>query len=282
LPIFNVKVGIGLAVAIAIAGTILTAADGARPILVSRQLLTDEHLSIGDEVRLSLSPTAPGEAFRIAGVFEPMANPALLGERRREVRLHLPHLIALTADPRDPAAADTVSSINVALANSEDAKAFANEVSARIPGLVTRAAMGVTGPFIVLERFHLAIALVTVIASSVFLLALMVMLVDERREIVGMLRLIGLTRRRILLQVFAEGVMIALAGAVFGVVFAVAIESGINRFFQWRYDTVLVFVHITPRVAWQSVALAVPLGIAASMLASWTLLRKQAYALARR
>ena len=37
------------------------------------------------------------------------------------------------------------------------------------------------GPFVVLERFHLAIAIVTIIASTVFLLALTVMLVDERR-----------------------------------------------------------------------------------------------------
>ncbi len=59
--------------------------------------------------------------------------------------------------------------------------------------------------FVVLERFHLAIAIVTVVASTVFLLALMLMLVDERRETVGILRLIGLPTRRILLQVFVEG-----------------------------------------------------------------------------
>ena len=77
-----------------------------------------------------------------------------------------------------------------------------------------------TTTFVVLERFHLAIAIVTVGGSAVFLLALMVMLVDERRGAVGMLRLIGLPARRILMQVLLEGPLIASSGAVFGLVLA--------------------------------------------------------------
>jgi ABC-type lipoprotein release transport system permease subunit len=252
-------------------------------ILVSRQLLTAARLRVGDLVQLSVASDGAGaRTFRIAGVYEPIANPALLGAKRLEVRMHLPDLTSLAGSPADPMASETVTSINVLLKDPQDAAAFGAELSARIPGLVARGASGNTGPFVVLRQFHLAIALVTVIASSIFLLALMVMLVDERREVVGMLRLIGFTRRRILVQVLAEGVLIALFGAAFGVAFAAGAERAINVFFQWKYDTTLVFVHITPRVAMQSVVLAVPLGVAASTLASWTLLRKQAYALARR
>jgi putative ABC transport system permease protein len=123
---------------------------------------------------------------------------------------------------------------------------------------------------------------VTVVGSAVFLLALMVMLVDERRGTVGTLRLIGFTKRRILMQVLVEGALIALAGAVFGILFALAAQGAFNRFFQWRYDTTLVFLRITPEVAWQTLALAVPLGIAASLIASWTILRQQLLALVRR
>ena len=85
-------------------------------------------------------------------------------------------------------------------------------------------------------------------ALTVFLLALTIMLVDERRETVGVLRLIGLPVRRILFQVLIEGLMIACAGAAFGLALAVASEGLINRFFQWRYDTALIFVRITPDV----------------------------------
>jgi ABC-type antimicrobial peptide transport system permease subunit len=134
----------------------------------------------------------------------------------------------------------------------------------------------------VLRRFHLAIAAVTIGAATVFLLALTIMLVDERRETVGVLRLIGLPVRRILVQVLLEGVMVAAAGAVFGLVLSFASERLINGFFQWRYDTALVFVRITPDVAMTCVAIAVPLGAAATVIASWALLRRNALRLARR
>jgi putative ABC transport system permease protein len=135
---------------------------------------------------------------------------------------------------------------------------------------------------VVLERFHLAIAIVTVLASSVFLLALMLMLVDERRATVGILRLIGVRRRRIVLHVLTEGLVIAAAGAIFGVVLSMVLEGGINRFFQWRYDTALVFVRITPGIALQSVLIAVPLGVLATVTSSWTLLRGNVFGLTRR
>jgi putative ABC transport system permease protein len=135
---------------------------------------------------------------------------------------------------------------------------------------------------VVLERFHLAIALVTILAATVFLLALTIMLVDERRETVGTLRLIGLTRGRLLRQVLVEGVFIAAVGTLFGLLFALATEGAFNRFFQWRYDTALVFLRVTPGVIIQSVLLAVPLGIAASVIASWTLLRREPLELVRR
>ena len=139
-----------------------------------------------------------------------------LGAVRLEVRLHLPDLLEMTSKEGDPLAKESVDAINVALANPVDRSAFARDVSARIPGLVVQSTAGDgqegderAATFIVLERFHLAIAIVTVIASSIFLLALMLMMVDERRSTVGILRLIGFRRRRILLHVFAEGVVIA-------------------------------------------------------------------------
>jgi cell division protein FtsX len=110
----------------------------------------------------------------------------------------------------------------------------------------------------------------------------MVMRAEERRETVGIVRLIGISQRTILLEVLVEGMLIAAAGAIFGVLFALATQGAINRFFQWRYDTALVFVRVTARIALQSVALAVPLGIAAGLAGSWTLLRRDVVSLVRR
>jgi cell division protein FtsX len=106
--------------------------------------------------------------------------------------------------------------------------------------------------------------------------------VDERRETVGVLRLIGLPARRILTQVLLEGLLIAASGAAFGLVLAWLSEGLINRFFQWRYDTALIFVRVTPDVAALCVAIAVPLGAAATVAASWALLRRNGLRLVRR
>mgnify|MGYP003693926161 CR=1 FL=1 len=62
-------------------------------------------------------------------------------------------------------------------------------------------------------------------ASTVFLLALTIMLVDERRATVGVLRLIGLPIRRILVQLFVEGVLIATIGSLFGLVLSLVSEG---------------------------------------------------------
>jgi putative ABC transport system permease protein len=218
-------------------------------------------------------------------MYEPTPDPMRLGAERLEVRLHLPDLLDMTAEPANPLDRETVDAINVAVGGSGDGRNVARRITRAIPGTAAQRTgddQRRTAPFVVLERFHLAIAIVPVLASSVVLLALMLMLVDERRSTVGILRLIGFRRSRILQHVLAEGVAIALAGAIFGIVLSLLMEGGINRFFQWRYDTALVFVRITPGVALRSIAIAVPLGIAAIVASSWSLLRADVFAVNRR
>lgn len=271
------------ALAFSCAGVAHAAGDPPQ-ILVSRQLLEARDLSVGDIVSLSASRTGKNpRPFRIAGIYEPTPDPMRLTSKHWGVRLHLPDMLALTADPDDPLALESVSRINVALADPDDAPALARDLYARVPGLfATPAAEEDATAFVVLERFHFAIAIVTVLGSTAFLLALMVMRAEERRETVGILRLVGLTRARILLSVLVEGLCVAFAGAVFGVLFAIAMEDVFNAFFQWYYDTALVFVHVTPGIAARCVALAVPLGVLAGLVASWTLLRRDIVALLRR
>ena len=263
-------------------------ADQLPAILISRQLAVAEGLRVDDTVALASKPDGTGaRRFRVAGFYEPVADPMRLAAKRLEARLHLPDLLSLTADPTDPLSTESVTAINVALTDPGDAHAFARDVSAAIPvpELTARAAQGgdeTASVFVVLDRFHFAIAVVTMVASTVFLLALMVMLVEERRETVGILRLIGLRKSRILLQVLTEGLLIAVAGAIFGILFAIGLQGAVNAFFQWRYDTSLIFVRITPQIAFRCVLLALPLGVLASLSSSWTLLRSNVLDLARR
>jgi putative ABC transport system permease protein len=276
------------ALAIAAALPVLTAPDDATlpAVLLSRQLAEQASVRAGDTVTMAADAAgANAREFRVAGIYEPTPDPMRFTSRRIEARLHLPDLNALTSSSEDPAAAESVGAINVRLADPRDADAFASALAARAPGIVVRPtarARDGSDPFAVLERFHLAVAIVTVLGSTAFLLALMVMRAEERRETVGIIRLIGVSQRFVLLVVLAEGLLIAAAGAVFGVLVALAAQGAVNRFFQWRYDTALVFVHVTATIALQSVALAVPLGILAGLVGSWTLLRRDIISLVRR
>ena len=115
-------------------------------VLVSRQLLSDLHLAIGDSVSLSLDPSgANARPFRIQGVYEPTPDPMKLTVRRLEARLHLSDLLALTADRTDPMAGESVDQLNVALADPTGAPRFATDLAARAPGLVVVPAKGGSG-----------------------------------------------------------------------------------------------------------------------------------------
>jgi ABC-type lipoprotein release transport system permease subunit len=252
------------------------AGDAVPGMLVSRQLLEREQLRVGQVVELSVDAAGKSvKRFRIDGVYEPLPDPMRFAQPRLEARLHLPDLQALAATRADAPAA-SMTSVNVRLADPSAAPSFAAEVTRRLPGLTARATSAPderASTFAVLDRFHLAIAIVTIVGSGAFLLALMVMLVDERRETMTTLRLIGFTRGRLLTQVLVEGALIASAGVVFGVTFAVVSEPAFNRFFQWRYETALIFLHVTPAIVARSALIALPVGMLASAAAGWTFLR---------
>jgi putative ABC transport system permease protein len=255
-------------------------------VLISRQLAEQAAIRTGDTVTLAADASGTGSRqFRVDGIYEPTPDPLRFTSRRIEARMHLPDLLGLAATTDEGTSDDTVNAINVRLANSADVDAFSSTLAARAPGIVarptTRASDG-SDPFAVLERFHLAVAIVTVIGSTAFLLALMVMRAEERRETVGIIRLIGVSQRFVLLVVLAEGLLIASAGALFGVLVAVGAEGAVNRFFQWRYDTALVFVRVTAAIALKSIALSVPLGILAGLVGSWSLLHRDIVSLVRR
>jgi putative ABC transport system permease protein len=254
-------------------------------VLFSRQLLKAAHLAVGDLVLLAADPAGARAArFRIAGVYEPTPDPLKFNVERLEARLHLPDLIQLTATPSDPQSAEWVTAVNVRLANPADAERFASDLARQSVGLAARATARTRegDPFTVLERFHVAIAAVTMVGSTAFLLALMVIRAEERRDILGMLRLIGISRRSIVLEIIVEGVIVAIVGALFGVLLAAGAQYGINRFFQARYDTTLVFVRVTASIVVRCLVIALPIGIVTGAAAAWTLLRRVPASLMRR
>ena len=270
-----------LASTAALAGLVLFATPlSADPpaILISRQLAARARLAVGDVVTLAVDAAGTrGRQFRITGIYEPTPDPMRFTADRLEARLHLPDVLDIAADPADPASRESVSAINIELAGDAKANLFASDLMARAPAIVVRptARSATDDPFVVLDRFHVAISSVTMVAGTAFLLALMVIRAEERRETVGILRLVGISRRSLLASVAIEGLVVAAIGAAFGILLAYVSEGLVNRVFQARYDTALVFVRVTPSIAMRAIVVAAPLGILAGIGASWTLLRRE-------
>jgi len=254
-------------------------------ILISRQLAARAHLQVGDEVTLATEPQGGRTAtFRVTGVYEPTPDPMRFTAERIEARLHLPDLVALAADGSDPGDAESIGRINVALTDPADTHAFAADLASSVPTVVVRPASDFreSDVFAVIDRFHVAISIVTVVGATAFLLALMLIRAEERRETVGVMRLIGISQRSLLSSVAIEGCAIAIVGAAFGIALALASERAINHYFQTRYDTALVFIRVTAAIAVRAVVVAAPLGVGAGIAASWTLLRRNVLSLFRR
>ena len=283
---FRVPACLGLLALASVTAPALAQTSPSRSILVSRQLAEAHGLKSGDAIHLSASASgADSREFRIAGIYEPTPDPMELNATKFKARMHLPDLQGMLSRSGPLPDAGSVDAVNIRLKDPADRGAFSRDLMARLPGILAQPiedANSGAPTFVVIRRFHLAIALVTIIASTVFLLALSLMLVDERRETVGVLRLIGLASRRVLAQIFLEGALIAIGGAMFGLVLALASQAAINAYFQWHYNTALVFVRVTPLVWLECLLIAVPLGVTATVCASWALLKRHGLFLARR
>ena len=151
-------------------------------------------LTVGSVIRLATDASGTEREFAIGGIYEPTAGSVAAGAGSA-IGSPAPARSARHDAPGGmPAGAEYIASVNVALVDPGDAQQFAKDVNARMPGWwrwPSSEAPDRPARFACSSVFHLAIAVVTIVAATVFLLALTIMLVDERRETVGVLRLIG-------------------------------------------------------------------------------------------
>jgi len=133
--------------------------------------------------------------------------------------------------------------------------------------------------FQVVSRFHRAIGIITIVASSVFLLCIMVLKVEERRRDIAALRLMGISRATVMRAIVIEAAVVAVLGSALGVAIGWAISLVVNWHYQALYQTPLAFSIVTaPTIAF-AVSLSLVLGIAAGVMASLRLVRTPPLAL---
>jgi putative ABC transport system permease protein len=240
-------------------------------VAVERQLARELDLSVGDTLRLGPDPAAPGELVTVAAIYEPRPDPAEIAKRERHIRMHLPDLAALLGTP------DRVDRLSIGLwpgISADEASAVLNRnaygyraySSAEIASESSRT-------FQVVSRFHRAIAIITIVASAVFVLCIMLLKVEERRVDAALMRFVGVRRRTIFGALLLEAVLVAVVGSLLGTFLAYAAGAATNAYYRRFFDTGLTFSLITTGIVWFSVLLSLLLGVVAGGLAAWRLVR---------
>ena len=95
--------------------------------------------------------------------------------------------------------------------------------------------------FLVVSRFHRAIAVITIVASAVFLLCIMLLKVEERRLDAAVMRFIGVRRRTIFGALLLEAALVAGLGSIVGTGLSYLASAVTNAYYQRFFDTGLTF-----------------------------------------
>jgi putative ABC transport system permease protein len=238
-------------------------------VAVERRIADELDLQVGDTIRLGTTPDSMRTAATVGAVYEPRPDPAQLTKEERHVRLHLPDLAALlgTPDRVDRLGVGVVAGVPVDSAvQALERNAFGYEA---YPSSAIASQSSQT--FLVVSRFHRAIAVITIVASAVFLLCIMLLKVEERRMDAAVMRFVGVRRRTIFGALLLEAALIAVAGSVVGTALAVVAGAATNAYYRRYFDTALTFSLITPDIVLFSVALSLALGLAAGAAAAWRL-----------
>jgi putative ABC transport system permease protein len=254
----------------------LMAVAGASPlgaqlpgVAVERQLARALSLSPGDTVRLGPRTDSLPLLVTIEAVYEPRPDPAEIAKGERHLRMHLADLAALLGAP------DRVDRLSIGLRPrvSTDSAVAVLERSAygyQVYSSRTIASES-SQTFTVVSRFHRAIAVITIVASAVFLLCIMLLKVEERRLDAAVMRFVGVRRRTVFGALLLEAMLIAVLGSLVGTGLAYLAGAATNAYYRRFFDTVLTFSLITPRIVAFSAALSVLLGIGAGAIAAWRL-----------
>jgi putative ABC transport system permease protein len=249
-----------------------------RTIAIDEAFAEAAHLKVGDRVTVSARPSdeaAPPangpDTVVVGAIVKRGADPSEVARGEFRIRMHLDRLqvVAGYGDRVDRFAIATRPAADI-----DRTLGQINHVAFGFRAYRSRdIAVETSRTFQVVSRFHRAIGIITIVASSVFLLCIMVLKVEERRRDIAALRLMGISRRSVVTSIIIEAALVAVLGSVLGVVIGWGVSGFVNWHYQALYRTPLEFSMITVPVISLSVSLSLVLGIAAGLMASLRLVR---------
>ena len=251
-----------------------------RTIAVDEAFAAAARLGVGDTVSISARPgsePSAGELAIVGAIYTRSADPSEVARGDYKVRLHLDQLQRISGY------GDRVDRFAIATTGSADIGRTLDRVNRQAFGFRAYRskdiAVETSRTFLVVSRFHRAIGVITIVASSVFLLCIMVLKVEERRRDIAALRLMGISRSSVIQSIVIEAGLVAVLGSVLGVLLGWATSLFVNSHYQALYQTPLEFSILTVPIVAFAVSLSLLLGIAAGLAASWRLVRTPPLAL---
>ena len=245
-----------------------------RTVAIDERLAADAGLRVGDRIVLSSTPGANGDTVAVAALVRRRADPSEVARADYRVRTHLDELQSLIGY------GDRVDRFAVATRDSASTQAAIRSINAAAYGFQAYAsreiAVETSRTFLVVSRFHRAIGVITIVASAIFLLCIMLLKVDERRRDVAALRLMGISSRSIVRSVMVEAALVAGVGSLAGVAIGWVASVIINWHYRGVYRTPLAFAVVTPGIVALSVVLSLALGLIAGFVAAQRLVRMPA------
>ncbi len=239
-------------------------------IAVEQRLARAAQLTVGDTVTVASDRSGRVPAV-VEAIYTERDDPSTLMRRDLHMELHLADLAALLGQ------GDRVDRIGLGLAPGVPIAAAIDRLEPGAFGYVLLSTEEVAATssttFMVVARFHRAIGAISVLASAIFLLCLMLLKVDERRLDVAALRMIGISRRTIVASLVLEASLLALAGSAAGGLLAAVASAVVNAAYQRLFDTGLRFSIIELDTLLPALALALILGVLAGLVAAIRLSR---------
>lgn len=245
-----------------------------RSVAIDERLAQDAGIQLGDRIVLSSTPGVPGDTVIVSAFVRRRADPSEVARADYRVRMHLDELQSLVGY------GDRVDRFAVATRDSTSSSSAIRAINAAAFGFQAYSsreiAVETSRTFLVVSRFHRAIGVITIVASAIFLLCIMLLKVDERRRDVAALRLMGISAPSIVRAVMVEAALVAAFGSVAGVGIGWVASLIINWHYRGVYRTPLAFAIVTPGIVALAVALSLTLGLVAGFAAAQRLVRMPA------
>jgi putative ABC transport system permease protein len=243
-----------------------------RTVAIDERLAQDAGIRIGDTLVLAPAPGGTGDTVIVSALVRRSRDPSEVAKGAYRIRVHLDALQRLVGY------GDRVERFAVGtrgVAGADSARRAIDEAAFGFRAYSSHEiAVESSTTFLVVSRFHRAIGVITIVASAVFLLCIMLLKVDERRRDVAALRLMGISARTIVRSVVLESALIATLGSVAGVGLGAVVSAFVNWHYQRVYRTPLTFSLVTGEIVAIAVVLSLGLGLGAGWLAAQRLVRR--------